>query len=103
LWKAGGPRSPEVAQGLFEVGSDAGFVREEVPLRGELPEGFYVSVFEKADGKGDDGRDGWIDLSRLDGASARGGRVHDPHGKGDDPGGHRRPADMRLTEAPVRA
>jgi hypothetical protein len=68
LWKAGGPRSPEVAQGLFEVGSDAGFVREEVPLRGELPEGFYVSVFEKADGKGDDGRDGWIDLSRLDGA-----------------------------------
>jgi hypothetical protein len=55
LWKAGGPRSPEVAQGLFEVGSDAGFVREEVPLRGELPEGFYVSVFEKPTARGTTG------------------------------------------------
>ena len=68
LWKAHGARSAEAAQGLFEVGSDAGFAEEEQPLRGALPDGFYVTVFEKADGKEADGRDGWIDLSRLKGA-----------------------------------
>ncbi|MFH8799814.1 hypothetical protein ACH4F6_09515 [Streptomyces sp. NPDC017936] len=68
LWKAGGPRSPDVAQGLFEVGNDVSFGVQTRPLRGELPDGFYVSVSERAAGEEADGRDGWIDLSRLEGA-----------------------------------
>ncbi|CAL9643157.1 hypothetical protein [Streptomyces sp. Tu 3180] len=68
LWKARGPRSAETAQGFFDLGSDADFAKEEQPLRGKLPDGFYVTVFEEADGKEEEGRDGWIDLSRLEGA-----------------------------------
>ncbi|MGV9454436.1 hypothetical protein [Streptomyces sp. NPDC003635] len=65
LWKATGPRSPDVGQGLFAIGDNTAFAQEVHPLRGALPEGFYVSVFEVVNGKAVDGRDGWIDLSRL--------------------------------------
>ncbi len=100
LWKAHGARSAETEQGLFEVGGDAGFAEEEQPLRGELPDGFYVAVVEKTGGTEEDGRDGWIDLSRLKRPAGE-GRVHDLHGEGDDPGGRQRPAELLLSEVPV--
>ncbi|CAM5675743.1 hypothetical protein [Streptomyces aurantiogriseus] len=68
LWSARGPRSPDVRGGLFEVGNGAGFTQEERRLSGKLPDGFYVGVSESVGGRETDGRDGWIDLSRLEGA-----------------------------------
>ncbi|MFE2042261.1 hypothetical protein ACFXAZ_15260 [Streptomyces sp. NPDC059477] len=70
LWSARQPRSQAVRQGEFVVGGDTSFAGEEQPLKGELPEGFHVSVVEAGPGGTEvTGADGYVDLSRLDGAT----------------------------------
>ncbi|OEJ96035.1 hypothetical protein J116_017720 [Streptomyces thermolilacinus SPC6] len=58
VWRAAGPVSDEVRSGVFVARRWDGFLREDQPLRGGLPDGFHVDVTEMVNGKpdGDEGR-----------------------------------------------
>ncbi|MFJ2829126.1 hypothetical protein ACIPC1_16385 [Streptomyces sp. NPDC087263] len=81
LWQAVGPASKAAESGLFTVGTSASFQTVKLPLKGDLPNGFYVEVGETFQGREADGRDGWIDLKHLTSAHLKSGEFMTSKGK----------------------
>lgn len=80
LWRATRPTSEGARTGVFVVGVEGSFLREDQPLRRKLPDGFHVGVTELVDGKPDPGQADWVAPSRLRGAELAAGEYLTPDG-----------------------
>jgi hypothetical protein len=69
VWQAEDPVSDRVAEGLFTVGGTGSFRHERQPMRGSLPDLFFVTVQEKDADRLIEGLDAPVDLTRLEGVS----------------------------------